>query len=202
MVSPVSHYHMHSEYVRWRQNLNNESWKQMPPWQPIDIPSTKLASGDPKIRKVLEELDPGNAPRYKRTANGTTCNIFVWDYTRAMGCEIPHWVTSTGDAAPVGKGRELNANGIVRWLAKHGPPRGWIEADRQTAMDAAARGHTVVVGWDSQSSAPGHVAILLPEGTIAQTGAKNFIGRSIREGFGTRAVVFYIYAPGTHNAQT
>lgn len=178
--------------------MNNETWHSAPPWQPIDIPASKMPQGDAKLRQVLMELDPENAHRYKPTANGTSCNIFVWDFTRAMGCEVPHWVRADGRVTQTGKGKELNANGVVRWLATYGARAGWVQSDRKVATDAAARGHVVVVGWDSGKATPGHVAILLPEGTIAQTGKRNFIGKTIREGFGDRDVTFFIFAPNTH----
>jgi hypothetical protein len=62
------------------------------------------------------------------------------------------------------------------------------------ATDAAARGHLVVVGWDSKGKGSGHVAILLPEGPIAQAGRKNFVGRTVAEGFGKYPVRFFIQA--------
>jgi hypothetical protein len=180
--------------------MSDEHWTTTPPWREITIPASELPQGDNKLRQVLAELDPVGAPRYKRTANGTSCNIFVWDFTRAMGCEIPHWVRADGRQSQVGKGRELNANGICRWLKTAGPREGWVGADRKTAVDAAARGHVVVLGWDSGNTSPGHVAVMLPEGTIAQTGATHFVGKTVREGFGTKQPEFFIFAPGAHRA--
>lgn len=178
--------------------MNNETWQGTPPWKPIDIPASKLPQGDKKLRQVLAELDVENSHRYRATKSDTFCNIFVWDFTRAMGCEVPHWVRADGRVTQVGKGKELNANGVVRWLATHGAREGWVQADRKTATDAAARGHVVVVGWDSGKATPGHVAVMLPEGTIAQAGASNFVGKTVRSGFGDREVTFFIYAPGIH----
>lgn len=177
-------------------------WMTTPAWVPVDIPSAKLPHSHDKLRKVVDELNVEKSNRYKRRDGQTFCNIFVWDVTRAMGCEIPHWVNDDGSPASVGKGRELNANGIVRWMDTQGPANGWVDADRKTSMDAAARGHVVVLGWDSKSAKPGHVAVMLAEGTIAQAGARNFVGETISQGFGKLKPRFWIQARGPHSALT
>ena len=43
----------------------------------------------------------------------------VWDVTKAMGAEIPHWVDNNGNRVGVGQGRELSANGTADWLRQH-----------------------------------------------------------------------------------
>ena len=53
---------------------------------------------------VLNEFGVETNPRYLQRNGNTYCNIFVWDATKAMGAEIPHWVNSSGDAVDVGKG--------------------------------------------------------------------------------------------------
>jgi len=172
-------------------------FKNAPPWQAITIPAAKLPPSPEKLRAVVNTLDVENAPRYQRTAYATYCNIFVTDVFKAMGFPPTHWVDAH-DGRPVaqGKGRELNANGIIRWMKEFGPAQGWVDADRKTAVDAAGRGHLVMVGWDSKSAKPGHVAIMLPEGTIAQAGSTNFVGKTIREGFGNLPVEFFIQSNG------
>lgn len=176
-------------------------WLTTPAWVPIDVPSAKLPLGPDKHRHVLKDLQVEKSNRYKARDGQTWCNIFLWDYTRAMGCEIPHWVNPDGSPAEVSKGRELNANGIVSWLNQHGPRYGWVNADRRTAFDAAERGHVVALGWHSGSGKPGHVAVLLPEGTIAQAGRRNFVGETIEQGFGKLPVQFWIQSRGPHAAK-
>jgi cell wall-associated NlpC family hydrolase len=155
-----------------------------------------------KYRHVLKDLAVDKSPRYKARDGKTYCNIFLWDYTRAMGCEIPHWTFKDGsDATPGAQGAlELNANRTVEWLDTHGANRGWVSADRKTSFDAASRGHVVVLGWHSGSSKPGHVAVLLPEGTIAQAGRRNFVGETVEQGFGKLPVRYWIQARGPHSA--
>ena len=175
-------------------------WLDTPVWVPIDIPASKLPQGEQKLRQALEELAVEKSPRYKARGGLTYCNVFATDVLRAMGAPPAHWVKPDGSEAPVGKGRELNANGIVRWMKTHGPKYHWTQADRQSATDAAARGHLVLVGWDSGSNKPGHVAIMLPEGTIAQAGKRNFVGETISQGFGNLPVEFFVYMRGSHES--
>lgn len=178
--------------------INN---KKREPWLRIQTEAALLPPSPDKLRRVIDELDVETAPRYKAKNGQTFCNIFVTDVCDAMGFAPSHWVDKeAGKPTPNGTGIELNANGICRWLNKFGPNEGWVQADRKAAMDAAARGHLVIVGWDSKAATPGHVAILLPEGTIAQAGRTNFVGKTIREGFGKLEVTFWVQSRGGSHA--
>lgn len=171
--------------------------KNTPAWKYIKIKAADLPPGPEKLRRVIDELDVENAARYARKGPQTFCNIFVSDVCDAMGFAPSHWVNpDTGEQAGFGEGIELNANGMCSWFKQFGAKHGWIEADRITAMDAAARGHLVVLGWDSKTNKPGHIAVLLPEGTIAQAGRTNFVGKTISEGFGKLPVKFWIQSRG------
>lgn len=173
-------------------------FKNTPPWKTISVPTAKLPPGPHKLKAVVADLDVEHAERYKADPHYVTfCNIFAADVITAMGFEPGHWIDEhTGDPAEVGKGHELNANGMARWFKQWGPAKGWINADRATALDAAARGHLVVVTYDSKTDKPGHIAIVLPEGTIAQAGRTNFVGKTIREGFGNLPTQFWIQSRG------
>lgn len=165
------------------------AWKTTPPWQSIDLPPALTKT----LHTIVGALDVENALRYRQKPGATYCNIFVSDVTRAAGQEVPHVIsTITGEAAELGSrnSREMRANDMVRWLAdlKHG----WREASRADAFDSARDGWLVVVCWDSQSIKPGHIAILLPEGTIAQAGAKNFVGGTVAQGFGNLPVRYFV----------
>lgn len=195
-MTPLEHRTLHEQWNNWMKNF-----KDTPPWQSIQPPTASLPHHAGKLRKVIDELDVENAARYKPSGSSTYCNIFVSDVLTAMGLQPGHWVTDDGDPAEDGHGWELNANRMVRWFRVHGAENGWEETDRPEACDAAARGHVVVVAWDSQSPGPGHIAIMLPEGSIAQAGRKNFVGGTIREGFGTKTPRFFVQLHGgSHNA--
>lgn len=181
--------------------MDDMDFRSTPPWQNIKPPAGELPAHPGKLRAVIEELDVANAPRYRPGPGVTWCNIFVTDVITAMGFEPGHWVQADGTPAPVGSGKELNANGLVRWLIEYGPVKGWIEADKATATDAAARGHLVVVGYDSKSNKPGHVAVMLHEGTIAQAGRRNFVGETVRSGFGALPVRYFVQMhSGSHHS--
>lgn len=171
--------------------------KNTPPWQDVTVPTAKLPPSPEKLRAVINDLDVEHAARYRKSAYATYCNIFATDVFQAMGFPPSHWVDH-GDGSPAkqGHGEELTANLMARWFHKFGAAQGWVNADRKTATDAASRGHLVTVIWDSQGDGPGHVAIMLPEGTIAQAGSTNFVGKTIREGFGQRPVEFWVQSHG------
>lgn len=172
-------------------------FKNTPPWKSIKIATARLPQTPDKLHAVVKELDVENAARYKRSAYGTYCNIFVSDVLDAFGVAPSHWVNPDGSPAPTGTGRELNANGMVEWFQEHGEKYGWVQSpDRASAIDAAQRGHLVLVMWHSGSGKPGHIAVLLPEGTIAQAGAENFVGGTIRKGFGNLPVEFWVQTHG------
>lgn len=174
-------------------------------------PVTPAVSNQPGQRSVavyenvLNQFAVEHNPRYvPRDSNGdgkidTFCNIFVWDATKAMEAEIPHWVSPDGSPTAVGaKGaHELNANGVARWLNSHGADYGWREVTAEEVQAAANEGKPAVVAWDSQSKSAGHVAMVRP-GTysdttgpaIAQSGSRNLAGcgaRSLSQGRSTCA---------------
>ena len=116
------------------------------------------------------------AKRYARTTKDTWCNIFVWDVTRAMGAEIPHWVdVATGAPAGVGKGKELRVDGIHAWLAEHGSVYGWRKGLRFEAELAAEQGCPTVV-LDPKEHIAMVVSVAGATGIrITQAGAHNFV---------------------------
>lgn len=165
---------------------------------PLDAP-IKNGPGErspEKLRAVVAQFDVVANPRYKqRDSSGdgkrdTFCNIALWDFTRALGCEIDHY-----DA----QGNERNANAVCVWLASPlGAKAGWSLVDPMIAGSAAARGQPVVVAWANPKGI-GHVALLLPphgvELRIAQAGAHNLFDVPIaRFGVAVQAVKFYAHA--------
>lgn len=163
------------------------AWKNTPPWLPIDLPDPSKSS----LHGIVAALDPENALRYQRKGSQTFCNIFSWDVARAVGLDNAHWINqaTNQEVLPGTKGAiETNANMQVRRLARL--PQ-WRKVARADALGLAKDGHLVLLGWDSQSARPGHIAVLLPEGTIAQAGAENFVGGTIARGFGPLQPQFF-----------
>lgn len=166
-------------------------WIKAQQWVPLDPP----LRGTPGNRSpatyyaVAQQFNVEHSPRYAPPGDGRTwCNIYVWDVTRAMGVEIPHWYDpATGASRPMGLGSEMRANDMVAWLkAGHG----WTAVDAATARARAAAGIPTTVVWPNPGGI-GHVAMLMPDGTIAQAGASNLWRKPISHGFGNRAVLYF-----------
>lgn len=183
----ASHPDLHREWDIWMD------FKNVPPYKSIRIPAAELPFSAAKQRQILKELDVENSPRYKPGAGKTYCNIFVSDFLDALGLPPTH---TEG-------GVELSANAMIEWLASpKGAGTGWVQADRQTALDAAARGHVVLVSYfQTAKGRSGHIAVVLPEGTIAQAGKSNFMGGTIRSGFGDLPLIFFVQSRGPHAVQ-
>ncbi|MFL5354695.1 peptidoglycan-binding protein [Archangium sp.] len=172
-------------------------------WIPVDAP----VRGNPSNRnantynEVLNQFAVGVNPRYTPRGGNTYCNIFVWDATRAMGAEIPHWVDGAGNPTGVGKGRELNANATVDWLHQHGGEQGWRKVSAEEAQRLANQGHPATAVWKNPSGI-GHVAMVRPgeitsQGpAIAQAGGRNFNNGHVKDSFGTRPVEYWVNDSG------
>jgi hypothetical protein len=179
------------------------SWLAKPPWVPVEAPvrSTPSVRSQALLLEVIAQFDVEATPRYRPVPapRGTTtwCNIFVWDATRALGAEVPHWVDEAGRSVPAGKGKELTANGTLRWLTTHGPADGWREEDAAGAQRAAEAGSPALAIWHNPFG-PGHVALVVPchdAGVhIAQAGAACFRCRPLAHGFGDRPARFFVHA--------
>lgn len=174
------------------------------PWMfyPLTVTSKPGMRSREKYLEVVAALDPVNNPRYiarDLNADGTQetfCNIFVWDCTRAMSAEIPHWVDQNGAPAKVGPpNKELDANAVAKWLETRGKLYGWREVIETSARGAAQSGCPVVAAWWNHSGI-GHVAMIVPSPTpgvtyIAQAGAKNYLSAPLAKGFGRIVPKFF-----------
>lgn len=169
-------------------------------WNPVNAPIQSVPGNRSVTRynDAINQFAVGVNPRYAKRNGNTYCNIFVWDVTRAMGAEIPHWVDGNGNPVGVGKGRELSANGVCSWLKNHGARFGWKKVSAAEAQAAANQGKPVVSSWHNPGGI-GHVGIVRP-GEItdrgpaaAQAGAKNFNRGHVADGFGSRPVEYWVH---------
>jgi hypothetical protein len=120
---------------------------------------------------VLNQFAVGVNPRYAHKNGATFCNIFVWDVTRAMGAEIPHWVDPQGNPTLHLHGNELSANGVCAWLHAHGARFGWGRVTLAEGIERANRGCPVVVAWNNtRPRGIGHVAMVRPGAPSPQSG--------------------------------
>lgn len=160
-------------------------------WEPVNAPLRSNSSNRSATRyaDVINQFAVGRNPRYAPRNGNTYCNIFVWDVTRAMGAELPHWVN----------GRELDANSVNRWLHQSGGANGWRRVDARTAQAYANAGRPSVASWRNPAGI-GHIAMVRP-GQItsagpaaAQAGARNFNNGHIANGFGSRQPEYWVHA--------
>lgn len=154
-----------------------------------------LAAVVEQFRHYLLGADALFAPRTEGAAFLTFCNLFSWGFTRAMGCEVPHWVDKDGRPASsaLPDAFELNANATIRWLDTTGRKAGWRTATRDNALASAARGEAVLLTWPNPKG-HGHIAVMLPSGLTAQAGSRNFIGGTVATGFGALPVTYWRHA--------
>jgi hypothetical protein len=166
------------------------AWVEVTP----DIVNTAQNRAAALYVEAAKQFEVETNPRYVRghdgnPANGqeTYCNIYLWDVTKAMSCEVPHWVDpATGVEVPMGKGKELSANGVCDWFDVHALSHGWMMCGRSQAMSRASSGYPTVVVWKNPGGI-GHVAVVLPGADfthIAQAGAVNFFNDRLERGFG------------------
>jgi monofunctional glycosyltransferase len=112
----------------------------------------------------LDQFQVESNPRYRRNRadrGETYCNIYVWDVTRAMGAEVPHWVDDAGNPKEPGRGHETTANGVVEWPDADGARFGWQEVGSDRAQDLANLGQPVIAAWLNPKGI-GHVAMVRP----------------------------------------
>lgn len=195
----------YQEIIAKNKELISAPGSQVQPWLPADAPlkSTPSERSLALYDAVINQFAVEKNPRYRRNQQGkgeTYCNIFVWDVTRAMGAEIPHWVDQTNDPSVLGEGIELDANDVIQWLQSQG---GWKKVDSERAQDLANQGYPVVATWLNPGGI-GHIAVVRPgkysssQGpTIAQAGETNFNHGTVDLGFqslpANQEVVYYYH---------
>ena len=153
------------------------------------------------LRDVVQQFDLTTSERYRPGDGKTWCNIWLWDVTRALYCEVPHWVDAgLGATTPGARGSsETTANLLTLvWMPRRGLRAGWCRAGAEEAQRTADAGRPAVALW-ANPKGPGHVALLVPradweEGVqIAQAGAECFEHGAFARGFGGRQVDFWVH---------
>lgn len=106
-------------------------------WKAINAPvQSRAGRRSAQLYKlVIDQFAVGHNPRYEPDApDKPRAHIFVWDVTRAMNCEVPHFVGP----------RELTLAQTVDWIRHEGPMRGWRRVDFSEAAEATAEGQCVI----------------------------------------------------------
>ena len=107
-------------------------------WRAIDAPvqsrSGRRSAG--LYRRVIDQFAVAANPRYAPDpGDKVRAHIFIWDVTRAMNAEVPHFVGA----------REQNLNQTCDWLRLDSHGVGWRRADAPGAIAAANKGLPVLV---------------------------------------------------------
>ena len=143
---------------------------------------------------VIDQFDVQNNPRYAIYNGNTYCNFFVWDVTRAMGAEIPHWVDSNGQPIPDHRqntgDHEVSASEMLTWLRTYGSSFGWTKISTASAAQSWANSGKPVIVIGNGGDNLGHVAIVRtgiedPQlgPASAQAGLVNFNDKHVFNGF-------------------
>ena len=166
-----------------------EAWKPVPS---VGFITQRPGCGGEAYARVMDQLNVEKEPRYLPRDGMTFCNIFVWDVTRLMSCEVPHWVDEYWRPTRVGGGRETDANAIVESL--HRGRWGWKPCSRP--RDCANEGWPVIAGW-ANARGPGHVAMVRPGAgetlMVSQAGATNGREMPLAQAFGRKPVLYWFH---------
>jgi hypothetical protein len=163
---------------------SRDLWKALVP--PVtSVPgkrSAKLTS------QVIAQFAVGTNPRYEPSAGKPHGHIFVWDVTRAMGCEVPHFLGA----------RELSLAQTVDWLRHEGPMRGWRRVADHDALEVCQTG-TLVLAVPRDIKVK-HIAVVEPQAPPSDfrprvTGAGNKRGGllTLVDCFGTRLTDYFTH---------
>lgn len=142
------------------------------------------------LTAVLAQFAVGNNPRYEPDAPGKPRgHIFLWDVSRAMNCEVPHFVGA----------KELSLAQTVDWVRHEGPMRGWVRGGPEEAINAAQSGMlAVALPKDIKLK---QLAIVLPEDPdpngkprVAAAGIRKGSNLALNEALGVFVAEYFIHA--------
>lgn len=163
-----------------KELTNRDVWKAVQP----PVQSREGRRSADAYQNVIDQFAVGKNPRYEPDApDKPRSHIFVWDVSRAMNCEIPHFVGA----------KELSLAQTVDWLRHEGPMRGWTRATEEDAQKAALGGQlAVVLPRDIKLKL---MAIVLPEEALLVAAAAKGRGRklTVPEALGVHAVEYFVH---------
>ena len=161
-------------------------------WKAVNAPMQSKPGRRTAIlyQNVIDQFACGYNQRYvvEEGSGKSKTHIFVWDVTRAMNCEVPHFAS----------GRETTLGQMVDWLRFEGHSRGWKKANAQQAAEAADRGEAVLaLPQDGKSRL---LAVVRPGGLDAENfprvaAAIDEVGNDMpaHEALKTRLIAYYTH---------
>ena len=160
-------------------------------WKAVNAPLQSRAGrrSASVYRNLIDQFAVTNNRRYVPDAAGKTrMHVFIWDVTRAMSCEVPHFLG----------GREMTAGQTVDWVRFTGPTQGWRPANAGLAAAAADRGEAALaLPKDPKVKM---IAIVRPGGLdaegfprVAAACAQRGSDLSLSDALSTRLVEYFIH---------
>lgn len=128
--------------------------------------------------QVIKQFAVATNPRYDPDAPGKPRgHIFVWDISRAMNCEIPHFVGA----------KELSLAQTCDWLRHEGPMRGWRKIEEEQTFEGANEGYLVIaIPKDVRTK---FIAIVAPQ-PMNDDARPQLLGAALKKGAGTVQELF------------
>lgn len=160
-------------------------------WKAVVAPVQSQEEGRNRglLEQVLQQFAVASNPRYEPDApDRPRGHIYVWDVSRAMACEIPHFAGA----------KELSLGQTVDWLRHEGPMRGWRRAEAQDAIAAANEGQLVIAL--PKEPRLKHLAVVIPQEPppdllpkVAGAGMKRGWALPVAEVFGLKRIEFFVH---------
>jgi hypothetical protein len=141
-------------------------------------------------QQVIQQFAIGHNPRYEPDGPGQPRgHIYVWDVSRAMNCEVPHFVGT----------KELTLAQTCDWIRHEGPARGWRRAAAKDAVKAAQAGQLVLVlPKEVRLKQVGVVLPAAPDADgrprVAAAAVKMGANLSVYEALGVFAAEYFVHA--------
>lgn len=159
-------------------------------WRAVEAPlqSREGRRSGPLYAQVINQFAVGHNPRYAPDGPGKLrAHIFIWDLTRAMNSEVPHFQGA----------KELTLALTCDWIRGEGPMRGWFRTEAQVAFVAAANGKPVLVMPRDESV--NLIAVLRPESlqkkepVLAAAGLRSGNQLSAQQALGQLTVDYFVH---------
>lgn len=173
---------------------------------PITLPKITSMVGQrsaTRTEQVTAQFKLESDTRYQPGDGKTWCNIWAWDWSCAMGAEIPHWVDAKDmPCKPFAPGgRELSANSLADWFTSAAAKAlGWSERRATASVVAEVNAGNVAIAIVAIPGGHGHITPIVPDKLaihVAHVGSNNRQRCTLAQAFGVALaakVRFWVHA--------